>query len=166
MAALPSDAELLKLYALGKKNPEIAAMYGVTPQAVNYRFDKLNIKRRPLTTQANDLIGQVWKIGSDPDTIAHHGLSPIQYLRMWVRYRLGDDTLSARQLTNAVNFGRRLQREGTVLQYQAQDAQPFSYVPRRPSDGRLVVRWPADQPQPEAEVLEPLELPEETPLSE
>ncbi|MCZ4119026.1 hypothetical protein O3X23_06400 [Streptomyces sp. H39-S7] len=149
----------MKAYALGKGNVEIADAYGVTPQAVHYRFDKLGIKRRPLTTQANELIGKVWKIGTTPDTIAHHGLSAIQYLRVWVRYRLGDDTLSSAQLNNAMNFGRRLQRDGTVLQYRSTDPKPFSYVPRLPADGRLVVRWPSGHPKPPGAGLEALELP-------
>lgn len=161
MAGLPEDSELLRLYALGLKNPEIAAQYGVTPQAVNYRFDKLKIKRRPITTQANALIGQVWTIGAEPGTEYHQNLSAISYLRVWVRQRLGDDSLSAAQRKKASNFIKRVVDEDVVLKYEPWAENPFTYVPRQPSDGRLVVRWPSDQPRPEGGALRALELPRE-----
>lgn len=63
MSKLPSDAEMTKLFVLGKlSNAEIAQMYEVTPQAVDKRWRKLGLERRPITNQANDLIARVWKI--------------------------------------------------------------------------------------------------------
>ncbi|MFE4513778.1 hypothetical protein ACFRMQ_06200 [Kitasatospora sp. NPDC056783] len=137
---LPGDSVLSERFIKGKTDEEIAEEYGCSRQAVNLARNRLKYTRRPYSNRANSLIGAVWRVQT---STGHQDENPIQVLRVWVRLRLGDDSLSARQRTEAINFEARIRREGTVLQYDPSNSKGFSYVQREPQDGRLVVRWPA-----------------------
>ncbi|MFE9455969.1 hypothetical protein [Streptomyces californicus] len=161
MSKLPSDAEMTKLFVLGKlSNTEIAQMYEVTPQAVDKRWRKLGLERRPITNQANDLIARVWKIKTVQGAGSHHTLSPIMYLRVWLRMRLGDKGLSARQKRDALSFERRIRRDNVVLAYDPGTEKGWSWEPREPKDDRLVIRWPEGEARPPADELIMFRLPD------
>ncbi|MDH6705394.1 hypothetical protein P3T27_002104 [Kitasatospora sp. MAA19] len=158
MASLPGDAELSRLYVLGFTNQEIADRYEVTHQAVHFRLKKIGIMREPIINKANSLIAMAWKVQATREPGSHHQTFPAQSLKAWIRLRLGDDQLSDRQRITAENFEKRLRREGAVLDYDPNSG--FSYVPRRPEDGRLALRWPASAEKPSGRDLEVLMLPE------
>ncbi|WP_043470330.1 hypothetical protein [Kitasatospora sp. MBT66] len=136
---LPSDSELSRCFIEGMSDPEIAARYGCTRQAVNAARHRLGYGRRPYVNQANALIGTVWRVQT---AAGHQTQGSIQGLRLWLRKRLGDDSLSARQKLTADNFEARIRREEVVLQYDPSSSNGFSYVPREPQDGHSVIRWP------------------------
>ncbi|MEU3825216.1 hypothetical protein AB0F36_07805 [Streptomyces sp. NPDC029080] len=156
MAKLPSDAELTKMFVLNQlTDQEIADKYDVTRQAVQSRWRKLGLERRPVVNQANSLIGNIWKIRSD-----HHTLSPIMYLRVWIRLNLGDKTLSTRQTRDAMNFERRVRTNRVVLAYDPESDQGWSWESRTPRDDLLVVRLPDSGERPSEDVLRHFRLPD------
>jgi hypothetical protein len=161
MTKLPSDAELTKLFALGQlNNREIAERYGVTPQAVNKRFQKLGLERRPFANDANAEIAKVWKVQATQEAGSHHAMFPIQALRLWLRIRLGDRELSMRQRRDALNFEKRVREKNVVLAYDPEKEQPFSWEPREPRDDRLVVRYPREKGAPPLDELKLFRVPD------
>ncbi|MFE9999817.1 hypothetical protein [Streptomyces avermitilis] len=149
MTKLPSDAEMIKLFVLGQlNNREIAEMYDVTPQAVNKRFQKLGLERRPYSNDANAEIAKVWKVLATQGNDSHHSIYSVQTLRLWLRLRLGDRELSDRQRRDAMNFEKRVREQNVVLAYDPERDKPFSWEPREPRDDRLVVRYPREKGAP------------------
>ncbi|MFJ8041196.1 hypothetical protein ACIRBX_11890 [Kitasatospora sp. NPDC096147] len=147
MARLPSDAELKKLFVLGRSNQEIADQYGVTLQAVAKRLAEQNYYRRPLAAAVvNDILSEAWSILTVDNGPSHHSSSPAQSLKVWMRRRLGDASLSERQAHTADLFEKRLRTRGLVLDYSRERG--FEWVPRLPTDGHLAIRWPADRAAP------------------
>ncbi|MEU1176544.1 hypothetical protein ABZ464_02650 [Streptomyces sp. NPDC005820] len=162
MTKLPSDAEMTKLFVLGQlNNREIAELYGVTPQAVNKRFQKLGLERRPFANDANAEIAKVWKVEATQEAGSHHAMFSIQSLRLWLRLRLGDRELSERQRRDAMNFEKRVRDKGVVLAYDPEKREkPFSWEPREPRDDRLVVRYPKEKGTPPLAELTRFVLPD------
>ncbi|WP_333745391.1 hypothetical protein [Streptomyces sp. IBSBF 2950] len=161
MTKLPSDAEMTRLFVLGQlNNREIAEMYEVTPQAVNKRFQKLGLERRPFANDANAEIAKVWKVEATQEAGSHHAMFPIQSLRLWLRLRLGDRELSDRQRRDAMNFEKRVREKNVVLAYDQTKDKPFSWEPRTPRDDRLVVRYPESKGKPPLAELSRFRLPD------
>ncbi|MEU5382662.1 hypothetical protein [Kitasatospora cineracea] len=139
MTSLPSDAELSRLFVLGAEAADIAAQYDVTPQAVYWRWNNMGLHRLPIAREVNQLIAGVWQVQSSAGAGSHWHSFPCQSLRYYLRLRMGD-TLSERQAMEALRFERRLIREGAVLAYSKEEG--FTYVPRTPEDGDLLIKWP------------------------
>ncbi|MCX4685462.1 hypothetical protein OG401_14245 [Kitasatospora purpeofusca] len=163
---LPNDSELTKCFIKGETDTEIAQKYGCTRQWINAKRKKLGFGSiRPFTNQANELIRRVWDVQVLPNSEpgSHHQTGPSQALRVWLRRRLGDTSLSPKQQAAAAGFETRIRRDDVVLVYSPDSVKGFYYVPREPSDGRSVIRWPDLGPgvdrDPEAEKF--LTLPEE-----
>ncbi|MFC9231343.1 hypothetical protein ACFTZI_20660 [Streptomyces decoyicus] len=160
MSKLPSDAEMTKLFALGQlNNREIAEKYGVTPQAVNKRYAKLGLERRPHANDANAEIAKVWKVQATREVGSHHAMFPVQALRLWLRLRLGDRELSQRQRRDALNFEKRVRDKNCVLAYDPEEGQPFTWEAREPRDDLLVVRYPKEKGAPPLDELARFLLP-------
>ncbi|MFF4815294.1 hypothetical protein ACFY2K_11975 [Kitasatospora sp. NPDC001309] len=160
MAKLPDNLELSKLFALGYSNKKIAQMYGATAAAVDYRLHQIGLWRMPTINQVNTLIGQVWKVKATTGAGSHHNQGPIQYLKYWLRVRLGDSQMSDQQIAKAMRFEQRLRKELVVVAYDPETVAGFSYVSRLPSDEQLVIRWPEDVPYLDPEEMNLLRLSE------
>ncbi|MGW3232459.1 hypothetical protein [Kitasatospora sp. NPDC001095] len=161
MAKLPDDLELSRLFALGVKNKEIAKRYDVTVAAVDYRLHRLGLWRMPTINQVNSLIGEIWKVKATTGAGSHHNQGPVQYLKYWLRSRLGDAQMSDQQMARGYRFEQRLRKEQLVVAYDPDSVAGFSYVARRPSDRSLVVRWPEGLPDLAPEKMALLSLPED-----
>lgn len=161
---LPSDHELVKLFHLGRTDASIAHQFGVSVQAVNKRFQKLGLARRTTPTQqAKELLEYRWgRVRWNQDeTRSHHNRYSAKALKVWLRRRLGDDTLSSQQVTMAERWERRLKREETVLCYNPDSEEGWFYRPRNGSRDRYVIDWPEDLPFPDQKIKRALELPNE-----
>ncbi|MGI5531540.1 hypothetical protein ACQEVX_30430 [Streptomyces syringium] len=162
MAKLPTDAVLVSLFHLGVSDAEIAEQYGVKPQAVNKRFMRMDppLRRKSIpAVRAQELVTSLWDvkvIRTGPGS--HHNSYGVRYLKVWVRLQLGDTT-SPKQQKGAVAFIRRLIRDDVVLDYDRDSVEGWKFVPRMPSDGRWIIRWPAGKELPEADLQRALELP-------
>ncbi|MEU3351283.1 hypothetical protein [Streptomyces sp. NPDC037389] len=166
MTKLPPDAELTKLFHLGVSEQEIATRYRASQQGVNRRMKKMGLIRTPLfNRRINALLGGIWDVKTDRtggDT--HHNAYAIRYLKVYLRLRLGDETVSPTERKKADRLIRSLVRENEVIHYDPTNADGWVYPPRLPSDGRRVLRWPEGVPLPEEEdLLRAMDLPEETP---
>jgi hypothetical protein len=158
MTKLPDNPELLKLYRDGKSDVEIAEMFGVTYQAVNLRLVAMGIRRAPFRAKVAGILESAWPIeetgrGKFVEKSRHRDLCS------FLRVRLGD-TVTSRQRWAAERFERALRQGDCVMDFQPDASEPFPYVPREASDGRLVIRWPEGRELPEGELLEALRLPE------
>lgn len=159
-----TDALLVKLYHLGKSDAEIAEEYEITVQAVNKRLNKMGLTRRTKPNrQVNEWLAYRWDIKASkvggPDS--HHQRYSAKRLKVWLRMRLGDDTLSDRQRLEAQQWERRIRTEGLVLCYDRDRPEGWYYRLRLPSDGRLVIDWPEGLPFPDERFKRALELPYE-----
>ncbi|MFF1908634.1 hypothetical protein [Kitasatospora sp. NPDC058218] len=157
MAQLPSDAEMSKLFALGVSDRDIADKYGVTTQAVSWRWKKLGLQRNAIIDEVSELVGSVWSVVSHPGAGSHHKTSKAQSLRYYLRVRLGDKELSDRNLATAASFEKTMRRRGHVLDYSREDG--FFFVPRTPDDEDFIIRWPRDKVRPVGEESDIWRLP-------
>jgi hypothetical protein len=160
MTKLPDNPELLKLYRDGLSDVEIAEMYDVTYQAVNLRLNAMGIRRAPFRAKVAEILESAWPIeeagrGEYVEKGRHRDLCS------FLRLRLGDSGITVRQREGAERFERALKQGAYVMDFRPGLAEPFPYVPREASDGRLVIRWPEGRELPEGELLEALYLPEE-----
>ncbi|MFE7752126.1 hypothetical protein [Streptomyces sp. NPDC057428] len=160
MAKLPSDAVLKKLYDLGVTDKELAEQYGVTVQAVNKRFHKLGLPRRPtIVRRVNEALGQRWDLNHSKGR-HHHAKYAGKALKAFLRRQLGDDELGPTERHRAQQWEARMQAGHEVLCYDPDTEDGWYYRARRPEDGRMVIDWPEDWPvQPDPEFREALELP-------
>ncbi|WP_181727251.1 hypothetical protein [Streptomyces sp. PT12] len=69
--------------------------------------------------------------------------------------------MSPRQAADAARFERRIRRDDVVLTYDPESELGFTYRPRRPEDGCMVLDWPRDVPLPTGEKRAALDLPPE-----
>ncbi|MFJ2244868.1 hypothetical protein [Streptomyces sp. NPDC087862] len=150
---------MTKLFHLGATDPEIAAEYDVTPQAVNKRMIALGLRREPVIKQVRDLINSAWpvKVTRGPDS--HHNRRPMAALRLYIRQQLGDD-LSEAQVKRVDALVKKLLAEHLVLDYDVDSHEGVFYAHRRREDGRRIMRWPSDVELPSADLLKALDLPE------
>lgn len=160
---LPADDELVGLYHAGLSDREIAEMYGVTVQGVNRRWRKMGMSRlSPENHRVNDLIRVRWTIRSSKDSDSHHAAHPSKALRAWLRWRLGDKTLSREQVQLGRAWADELRERGEVLCYNRDIEGGWYYRRRTPEDGQRVIDWPDSLNYPDKELVALLELPAET----
>jgi hypothetical protein len=159
VAKLPSRAELVKLFLQGYDDNELAEQYGVTPAAVNKRRLILEMRKKPIAHAVNNLIP--WEVKTAHRGASHHNNARLQGLKLYLRKRLGDDTLSERQMADAGRFERRIRRDGVVLDYDPDSDQGFHFRRRRAEDGRRVLAWPPGVELPSGEELKALDLPDD-----
>lgn len=139
---LPDDSILLRERDFeGLSLEEIADRHRVSKSAVSQRFTNMG---RPFGGNAQMDYQSVipWKIER-----AHMPLDAANRLRAHVRHQSGIPLAESaeRRLTN---WHARLRAEGSVLTYDPQAESPWQYVARVPSDGDLIIRWPADAEPP------------------
>jgi Zn-dependent peptidase ImmA (M78 family) len=156
---LPPDHELVKLYHRDVSDKEIAKEYGVTVQAVNKRLSKLGLFRKPISKQVNEALATRWSIWAPKEGTGHHNRYSAKALKVWLRRRLGDDTLSKAQLLLAERWERRLREHNEVLCYDPDTVDGWYYRPRTPQDGNRVIDWPKAIPFPDERFRRALELP-------
>ncbi|MEV0470731.1 hypothetical protein [Streptomyces prunicolor] len=159
MTKLPENPELMKLYRNGLSDKEIAERFDVTVQAVNLRFSALGIKRAPFRTSAKEILEAAWPSTETRRTEFVH-LNRARDLYAYLRRQLGDKTLTPNQLNAAARFERMIREGEVVLDLQPDsDEGPWALVPRLPSDGRMVIRWPEGRELPTGKLREALNLP-------
>ncbi|MFF9653070.1 hypothetical protein [Streptomyces sp. NPDC014622] len=159
MTKLPENPDLLKLYRNGYSDKEISEMFGVTVQAVNLRLSALGIKRAPFRTSAKEILEAAWPSAETRRTEFVH-LNRARDLYAFLRRQLGDTGLTKTQLAAAARFERLIRTKTAVLDLQpdAPDG-PWVLIPRSPSDGCMVIRWPEGRGLPPGKLREALNLP-------
>lgn len=158
MTKLPGSTEFIKLYRSGLSDKEIAEAFDVTVQAVNKKLVNLGIQRHPAKHAATAIINAAWP-SEEYGRNKYTSLSRAQRLFAFLRKRLGDEVLGPRQDRMAVLFEREVRTRGVVLHLDPSSAQPWVWLPREASDGRMVIRWPEGREKPTGELLEALDLP-------
>ncbi|MEU1071543.1 MULTISPECIES: hypothetical protein [unclassified Streptomyces] len=149
---LPDFNTLVRLSQRGLSDDAIGKEYGTTGQAVNKALVLGGYRRTTTVKLVNELIPwdvKTTKGVAQAGETSHHNTYPCKLLRAYMRTRLGDETITKANITDADRFAGRLRRENVVLDYDREKG--FSYVPRTPKDGNLALRWPADVPLPEDE---------------
>ncbi|MFI0553409.1 hypothetical protein [Streptomyces scabiei] len=135
---------------------EIATTYGCTVQAVNARLVALGL--RQYRQKVTALLETAW-----PTAETRRGdfvtLNRYRDLCSFLRWRLGDDKLTANQMRGAERFERAIRESNCVLDFQPDTDEPWAFVPRVKSDGRMVIRWPEGRPMPEGALRVALDLP-------
>ncbi|GAA4071236.1 hypothetical protein [Streptomyces hundungensis] len=159
MTKLPTDAEMAKLFHLGVTDAEIAKQYDVTVQAVNKRFVKMDLRRKPIALRVNELVKSIWDVKTSRTGPSHHNAYVLKNLKVYMRTQLGD-TASEAQRREADWLIGRLIRDDVVIDYNAETEQGWAYVPRKPQDGRRIIRWPEGKELPAADLQRAMELPE------
>lgn len=155
---LPSDRELLELVEEGLTDRDIAEMYGVTVQAVNKRLRKLGVNRRSQgMLRTNALINHRWTVYVSTDADSHHHAYPSKMLRLWLRLQLGDKTVKPEDARMAAAWARELRDRGEVLCYDR--VKGWFYRPRRLTDGKRAIDWPAGLKYHDQGALDALDLP-------
>ncbi|TKA11792.1 hypothetical protein [Actinacidiphila oryziradicis] len=160
MTSLPGNIELLRLYRSGRSDKEIAAEFGVTVQAVNWRLGQLGIQRHPHKQAATAIIEAVWPADKYRRNL-YTSLSRGQRLFTFLRRRLDDPMLGPRQFRMAFGFEREVRERGVVLHLEPGAAEPWIWLPRDSGDDQMVIRWPEGRVKPTGKLLEPLDLPPE-----
>ncbi|MFJ9234370.1 hypothetical protein ACIRJ3_05220 [Streptomyces anulatus] len=159
MAKLPDNETLRRFFREGLTDLEIAEAYGCSPQAVNARYGVLMKEpRKPWSNTASAILEAAWpRAEFNRDKFTHFNRA--RDLATFIRWRLGDPTLTEKQLLRARNFTRYQRRNGVVLALDWEKDKPWVYVPREPSDGELVIRWPEGRELPRGPHLEAISLP-------
>ncbi|MEV5883107.1 hypothetical protein AB0L74_10380 [Streptomyces sp. NPDC052020] len=165
MTKLPDDHTLVKLLRKGLSNQEIAKAYGVTVQAVGWRFARMNIQRRPYSRTAAAILNAAYpssEFNRTEYTQMYLGRSLIYFLR----WRLGDD-LSGVPLRRAKKVAADARDRDAVLHLDVTNAESsWVWLPREPADGQLILRWPAGREKPKGAHLKALMVPDSNDSSE
>ncbi|MGW4446460.1 hypothetical protein [Streptomyces sp. NPDC004682] len=149
MAGLPeSDLELLTLRKAGLNGVQIAAQFGVEPEAVYMRFAAMGIHQKGAKSPVAQALP--WDVVNHPDKRRITNQAPFRGLRYFLQKQMGEK-LSYRAELDLKAFLNRV-RAGEVLEL-SEEAGGFRYVPREPRDGHLVVRWPDGVPRGESVAL-------------
>ncbi|MFB8131557.1 hypothetical protein [Streptomyces mirabilis] len=161
MTKLPDNPELLKLYRNGFSDKEIAVQFDVTVQAVNMRLQQMGIKRAPFRTTAKEILEAAWpSIETRRGEFIH--LNRARDLYAFLRRQLRDPALTKNQRTAGERFERLIKEHNAVLDLQpGMPGGPWVLLPREPSDGRMVIRWPEGRELPAEELRAALDLPDE-----
>lgn len=159
MTKLPSNPELQKLYRNGFSDEEIAEMFDVSRQAVTLRLNNMGIFRAPFRARMTAILEAAWPVAETRRAEFIH-LNRARDLCAFLRRQLGDTGLSKTQLGAAARFERLIRESDAVLDLQpeAEDG-PWVLVPRLPSDGNMVIRWPDGRDLPEGKERKALNLP-------
>ncbi|KIE24711.1 hypothetical protein LK08_22740 [Streptomyces sp. MUSC 125] len=164
MTKLP-DNEVLRqhYYADGLSDKQIATMYGCTVQAVNQRFGSMEppIQRKPWTNKATAILEAAFPTRPGFKRSEYTHLHRARSLYAFMRWRLGDPTLSARQVGDAQRFARYARDNHVILGFDPERREnPWQWLPREDSDGDLLLRWPAGREMPKEPHLKAITLPE------
>lgn len=154
-----TDPILVKLFHMGQTDKQIAETYGISVQAVSARRTRLGLVRKRFSRQVNEGLATRWTIHTTQGRGSHHNHHAIKCLRVWLRFRLGDQDLSEVQIQQAEGWVAELWQQNKVLCYDPE--QGWYYRPRKPRDGRLLVDWPKSIPFPDERFKRALELPSE-----
>ncbi|MGW2448949.1 hypothetical protein [Streptomyces sp. NPDC001675] len=156
MTKLPPNPELQRLYQAGFKDAEIAKMFGATPQAVNSRLVAMGL--RQYRQKVTAILENAW-----PNSETRRGdfvkFNRYRDLCCFLRGRLGDEKMTANQKRGAERFERAVRKGNHVLDFQPDSEEPWRFVPREDSDGRMVIRWPRGRDLPRGELRAALDLP-------
>ncbi|MEU4920281.1 hypothetical protein AB0G29_13100 [Streptomyces parvus] len=153
MGGLPEDdLELRKILLQEPDYTKIAIRFGVTRQAVSYRALNMNMYLRGPKAEALALLP--WDISEHPHRADLIRDSIFRGLRRLVQVRLREKEPDR----YAKAFVRHVV-EGEVAHLEP-DGKRLIYLPRLPSDGGLVVRWPGESAPPTPEQLQLLVCPE------
>lgn len=158
MAKLPDDDVLRKFYRDGLSDKQIAQAYGVTVQAVNLRFANMGIQRKPEMNTATAILNAAYP-SSEVKRSNYTQLNRARELFAFMRWRLGDKTLTDRQLRMAKGFAAYSEEHDVVLSLDIEKKSPWVWLPREATDGRLVLRWPDGREMPKAPHLKAITLP-------
>ncbi|MEU9258990.1 hypothetical protein AB0D68_10950 [Streptomyces sp. NPDC048212] len=157
-----TDPLLVKLFHTGSTDKEIAEEYGISVQAVSKRRMKLGLIRKPVSRQVNDGLSWRWeRIWSPKEGTGHHNAYSAKALKVWLRMRLGDTSLSAKQQELARQWENKIRASNQVLCYDPDTPEGWFYRPRKPEDGRRVIDWPKHLPYPSEGFKKALDLPPE-----
>ncbi|MET8132869.1 hypothetical protein ABZV24_13085 [Streptomyces sp. NPDC005251] len=159
MTKLPDNQGLLKLYHDGFSDIQIAEMYDVTYQAVNLRLGAMGVRRAPFRAQVASILESAWPT-EETGRGAYVEKGRHRDLCSFLRLRLGDPGMTSRQRDAAQRFERALKKGDCVMDFRPGMGEPFPYVPRVESDGRMVIRWPEGRKLPDGELRAALHLPE------
>lgn len=158
MTKLPDNETLLRYYREGLTNAQIAEAYGVTHQAVTFRFTKMGIERKPEKNTATAIIEAAFP-SSEIRRSDYTQFNRARQLFSFIRWRLGDETLSERQVASAKKLATHELTNGVVLALDVESKPPWVWLPRTPADGRLILRWPDGRELPKGPHLKAITLP-------
>ncbi|MER6382080.1 hypothetical protein ACWDBD_38955 [Streptomyces sp. NPDC001118] len=169
MAKLPDDETLKRHYYVdGLSDKEIAAIYDCSVQAVNQRFGKMNppIQRKPWMNTATAILDAAFPTTEHFKRSEYTHMHRARSLFAFMRWRLGDPTLTARQIGDAQRFARYARDNGVILDFDpGRQENPWEWLPREDADGNLLLRWPAGLEMPKGPHLKAITLPEAEPAS-
>ena len=117
---------------------QIGARYGVSKAAVSGALKKAGNATGGNAAMSYDTVIP-WRI-----VRGHMALDAAKRLRAHLRAHNNLD-VSPEMRLRLTNWYARLRRDGTVLDYRPAGSTPWIYVRREPSDGDLLIRWPAGQ---------------------
>jgi transcriptional regulator with XRE-family HTH domain len=157
---LPDNETLIKWrYIDGLSDEQIAKAAGVSIQAVNKRWKE---PRKPHTNAAKAILDAAWPTTKDFKRSEYTHFGRAKELMYFMRWRLGDKTLSDTQLRLARRFHAYCVTHNAVLSFDLEAGpNPWVYVPREERDGRLVLRWPDNREKPKGQYLKAITLPPE-----
>ncbi|MET8403477.1 hypothetical protein [Streptomyces sp900116325] len=158
MTKLPDNDTLRRFFHEGLSDKKIAQTYGCSVQAVNARFTQMGLERKPYSNVATAILGAAWP-REEFDRSKFTRFNRARDLSTFMRWRLGDPTLTENQLLRANAFMKYLERRNVVLTLDWSKDNPWVYMPREPADGRVVIRWPEGQELPRGPHLEAISLP-------
>lgn len=158
MTKLPDNDTLRRFFREGLSDKEIAQAYGCSIQAVNLRFTKIGIERKPFANMAVAILEAAWP-RNEFDRTKFGRFNRARDLAVFIRSRLGDPTLTGKQQVRVERFTAHLERNGLILALDWSQENPWVFMPREPSDGRLVIRWPEERELPKGAHLEAISLP-------
>jgi hypothetical protein len=160
-----TDALMVKHFHTGQTDKQIAEQYNISVAAVSKRRMKLGLIRKPVSRQVNEALAERWKIWAPKTGTGHHNAYSAKALKVWLRLRLGDDSLSEKQRDLAAQWERLLRERNEVLCYDPDTPEGWYYRPRTVDDERRVIDWPEELPYPSEGFKRALELPPQ-PVSE
>ncbi|MFE5009755.1 hypothetical protein ACFRJ3_34805 [Streptomyces sp. NPDC056696] len=158
MTKLPDNENLRRLFREGRTDKEIAKAFGCSPQAVNLRFTQMGIERKPFANTAAAILEAAWP-RDEFERSKFSRFNRVRDLSSFMRSRLGDPTLTAKQIQRAERFAAHLELNDLILTLDWDQENPWVYMPRESSDGRLVIRWPEGRERPKGPHLEAISLP-------
>jgi hypothetical protein len=155
---LPDNETLRRYFREGLTDKEIAQAFGCSVQAVNMRFTQIGLERKPFANVAAAILEAAWP-RDEFDRSKFSRFNRVRDLSSFIRSRLGDPTLTEKQLHRAERFAANLELNGLILTLDWSKENPWVFAPREPSDGRLVIRWPEGRELPKGPHLEAISLP-------
>ncbi|MFD4646312.1 hypothetical protein [Streptomyces sp. NPDC058441] len=158
MTKLPDNDTLRRFFREGMSDKEIARAFGCSVQAVNLRFTQMGLERKPFANTAAAILEAAWP-RDEFERSRFSRFNRVRDLSSFIRSRLGDPTLTAKQLQRAERFAAHLELNDLILTLDWDEENPWVFMPRESKDGRLVIRWPEGRELPKGPHLEAISLP-------